>query len=118
MSQQHQQQQQQPVCSFDSEWEESCFEEDVEVNVKGLEDDEDDEEDDDSTAVDDDHSNQNGDGGTGGMDHQMEDKAVSCFRLFVVFLLIGGMVAAGVASWKFLQNEEYADFEHEVRTVL
>jgi hypothetical protein len=50
----------------------------------------------------------------GQADHvdDFEDRAVSCFRFFVLFLLVAGIITAGVTSWKFLKNEEYEDFEH------
>ena len=76
-------------------------------------------EDDDSSTADETGASVSGGAGGGVMDDaDFEDKAVSCFRFFVMFLLIGGMIAAGVGTWKFLQQEEYDDFEHEVRNRL
>ena len=42
---------------------------------------------------------------------EFEDKIVSCFRFFILTLLVGGMIAAGVSSWKFVQNAETENFE-------
>lgn len=50
-----------------------------------------------------------------GLDDDFEDKAVACFRFFVLFMLICAMVSAGVATWYYVGRDEEDDFEHQVR---
>jgi hypothetical protein len=50
------------------------------------------------------------------IDGDFEDKAVACFRFFILFILVSVMVAAGASTWHFLSTDEHGDFQHEVRT--
>ena len=51
---------------------------------------------------------------TGG-DAEFERTAISCFRYFIVFLMISGTIAAGVGSYFYFEEQEDAAFEKEVR---
>jgi hypothetical protein len=50
-----------------------------------------------------------------GLDSDFEDKAVSCFRFFVLFVLISAIAGAGTATWYFMTENQNEDFVHEVR---
>jgi class 3 adenylate cyclase len=50
------------------------------------------------------------------IDGDFEDKAVACFRFFILFILVSVMVAAGASTWHFISTDEHGDFLHEVRT--
>lgn len=51
-------------------------------------------------------------------DTDFEDKAVSCFRYFILFVLVAAMAASGAATWHFMTEDQNEDFENEVRSVL
>ena len=42
-------------------------------------------------------------------EQDLEERAVSCFRGFVLFLLVGAMVAAGITTWHFLSEDQEDD---------
>ncbi|CAJ1960714.1 unnamed protein product [Cylindrotheca closterium] len=46
-------------------------------------------------------------------DDGIEKAAISCLRFFVLFLMIGSTIGAGVATWKFLSSQEQEDFNKE-----
>lgn len=50
-------------------------------------------------------------------DDGIEKAAVSCLRFFVLFLIVGSTIGAGVASWRFLATQEQEDFNKEVSPV-
>jgi hypothetical protein len=72
-------------------------------------------EDDDSSFFEEEEEEENPEKEIEGIDDDFEDKAVSCFRLFVLFILVSGMAAAGASTWYFISNDEADDFQHEVR---
>jgi hypothetical protein len=39
-----------------------------------------------------------------------QEKAVWCFRLFVIFILVSAMAVAGASTWCFITADEYNDF--------
>lgn len=48
------------------------------------------------------------------LDSDFEDKAVSCFRFFVLFILVFAMAGAGAATWHFMTKNQYENFYDEV----
>jgi hypothetical protein len=49
-----------------------------------------------------------------GLDDDFEDKAVQCFRFFVLFILVSAMAAAGVCTYVFISKDQEDDFAMEV----
>jgi hypothetical protein len=71
--------------------------------------------DDESSFFEEEEEEENPEKDTEGIDDDFEDKAVSCFRLFVLFILVSAMAAAGISTWHFISNDQADDFQHEVR---
>mmetsp|Transcript_21694 Transcript_21694/g.53584 ORF Transcript_21694/g.53584 Transcript_21694/m.53584 type:complete len:1189 (-) Transcript_21694:77-3643(-) len=46
-------------------------------------------------------------------DDGIEKAAISCLRFFVLFLMIGATIGAGLVTWNFLSSQEHADFNKE-----
>jgi hypothetical protein len=49
-----------------------------------------------------------------GLDDDFEDKAVQCFRLFVMFVLLTAMAVAGACTYEFLTRDQVEHFQSEV----
>lgn len=47
-------------------------------------------------------------------DDELEMQAISCFRGFIIFLMLGATIAAGVGMWFHLEKREEAAFHHHV----
>lgn len=48
------------------------------------------------------------------IDTDFEDKAVGCFRVFVLLVLLSTMAASGAVSWRLMTEAENNDFVEEV----
>jgi hypothetical protein len=48
------------------------------------------------------------------IDTEFEDNAVTCFRLFVFFVLLGAIIASGVCTWHLMTEEQSRDFVDQV----
>ncbi len=48
------------------------------------------------------------------IDTDFEDKAVGCFRFFVLFVLVSAMAASGAATWHFITEDQNEDFINQV----
>jgi hypothetical protein len=44
------------------------------------------------------------------LEDDFQEKAVLCFRLFVIFVLVSAMAVAGASTWFFITGDEYDDF--------
>ena len=64
------------------------------------------------------HDDDQDHGGGGVQDDAIEKAAISCLRFFVLFLMIGSTIGAGVGTWNLLSSEEHNDFDDEVSPLL
>ena len=51
-------------------------------------------------------------------ENEFERTAIRCFRYFIIILMLSATIAAGVASFNYLNGEEGRDFQKEVRRIV
>ena len=82
-----------------------------EASVSGISDDEDTLED----ELDTQEATETEEGKIEAFEDNFEEKAVLCFRVFVLCVLLCAMAAAGAGTWFFITHDEDQDFAGQVR---